>query len=340
MTTPGSHPDWDAVARYLGGESDAAEAGVVRAWLEDNPADAALVRALRDAADAPPTLTASDVEAALASVHRRMAPPAFRVVRGARRGVYVGLTLAAAAAAFLVFMLRSGNEPPAAPAGVQRYATAVGARDSLLLPDSSRVILGPRSRLTVFPGFGDSTRTVALTGDAYFDVRHDAARPFRVATANASIEDIGTTFAVEADSGAATAVVVTSGSVRLRFAPTIDDTSSVVLAAGDRGIVDARGRVTVERGSVGASDVAWTRGQLVFRDAPLTSVSRELERWYGVHIVADSALFARHVTASFNGESIDQVLHILGLTLGVTMELRGDSAAVVSLPARGSTARP
>ena len=80
-----------------------------------------------------------------------------------------------------------------------------------MLADGSRVVLGPDSRLTVPADFGSGARAVELEGDGYFDVRHDAAKPFAVRVGQALVEDVGTTFRVESDDGNATSV-----SVRLR----------------------------------------------------------------------------------------------------------------------------
>jgi transmembrane sensor len=78
-------------------------------------------------------------------------------------------------------------------------------------------------------------------------------------------------------------------------------------------------------------DAAWTTGRLVFRDASLTRVAGELRRWYGVELrIADSALLKRTVNNSFNdGEPIDQVLKVIGMSLGgVKIDRHGDSATV------------
>jgi hypothetical protein len=85
------------------------------------------------------------------------------------------------------------------------------------------------------------------------------------------------------------------------------------------------GRIVVARGGVTEDDLAWTRGRLVFRDAPLAQVAADLRRWYGVRLeVADSSLLARHLTASFDGEPLDRVLDVISLALGVTTQRSGD----------------
>lgn len=338
--TPATPPDWDAIARYLSGECTAEEAAEIRAWLDANPGDRELVERLNGAA-AVDVAADVDVEAALARVHQRMSDtprPHLTLDRGgaqssrSARMVMIGGLVAAAAAAVMFI----ANRRPAAtsqPAAARTVATTVGQRDSVLLADGSRVILGPQSRLEVPVGYGQSTRTVSLTGDAYFDVRHDVAKPFQVRASGALIEDVGTTFTVESDAGEATTVAVVSGSVRLRAdRPSSTD---VLLAAGDRGSIDQAGQPRAQRHAVRDEDTAWLSGRLAFRDASLARVAAEIERWYGVKIlVTDSALRAQHITTSFEGESVDQALRILGLTMGAKIERRGDSAIVS--PARGS----
>jgi transmembrane sensor len=332
-------PDWDAIARFLAGESSAEEADSVQRWLEANPVEKDLVARL-DAAVTTDTGADVDVEAALARAHARMGEterrPRLTLDRGgppARwRTVTVGALLAAAAVVGMMVTLRSAHvaSTPTALAA-QTYTTQVGKRDSVKLADGTRVLLGPDSRLTVPADYGTSSRTVDLHGDGYFDVRHDAQKPFVVRVRSALIEDVGTTFTVESDDADTTSVAVVTGRIRLRGRNSAPD-GGVVLAAGDRGSIDARGNARAERHSVRDDDVAWTTGRLVFRDASLTRVAGEIHRWYGVTLhVADSSLLDRHVTTQFEGEPIDQVLKILGLTLGARVERQGDSATITTI---------
>jgi transmembrane sensor len=342
-------PDWDAIARFLAGESTPAEAAIVRAWLDANPRERDLLERL-DAVAARDALAPMDVdvESALARVHERMGrindAPALTVVRGgASRGVqgvqgvqgvhasrttkYALVGTIAAAAVFTAVMLNQQASRP--DGGARTYSTATGQRDSVLLADGSRVTLGPRSTLVVPADYAEH-RTVQLSGDAFFDVTHDASKPFGVRVKSAFIQDVGTSFAVESDALDATSVAVVSGSVRLRSAGT-PATEGVVLSAGDRGDIDANGHTRVARQVVSSDDVAWTAGKLVFRDAPLSQVAAELQRWYGVTLQADdSILYQRHVTTEFNGDSIDQVLRILQLAIDARIDRHGDTATLHS----------
>jgi transmembrane sensor len=345
MTAPATPPDWDAIARFLAGESEAGEAGVVRAWLEAHPDDRALVERLDSAMTMEPAADI-DVEGALSQMRRRMtAPrPALRLERGGaprshrrRAGVIatVGGIAAAAVAAFVI--TRPGSRAPEMPAVDHHYASGVGKTYAVSLPDSSRVVLGPQSTLEVPGTFGRGDRTVTLTGDAYFDVRHDASKPFRVHAGTAVIEDVGTTFTIESDAATMATVSVVSGSVRVTRA---DATATpVVLAAGDRGVVERGGAIDVERNVVRPEDTEWISGRLGFRDAPLSRVAAEMERWYGVKIrVADSSMLDRRVTTSFEGESVEKALQILELTIGAKISRVGDSV-IISNPRDSRTSR-
>jgi transmembrane sensor len=341
-------PDWDAIARFLAGESSDEEAKSVAAWLEANPAEQDLVTRL-DAALRSDASSDVDVETALAHVHARMQDrtdiaqrPRLTVTSNRAptrwRTVTAGGLLAAAAIAGIMFTMRqSASIVPPIGSAAHTYATRVGQRDSVKLADGTRVLLGPDSRLTVPADYGTSARSIDLQGDGYFDVQHDASKPFAVHVGTAIIEDIGTVFMVESDAADTTSVAVVKGSIRLRGSAS-SPTGGVVLAAGDRGAIDARGNVKLERQSVRDDDVAWTTGRLVFRDASLARVAGEIHRWYGVTLhIDDRSLLNRHVTASFAGEPIDQVLKILGLTLGARVDLEGDSAFVTPIHGPNST---
>jgi transmembrane sensor len=334
-------PDWDALARFLAGESAPDEATRVEQWLDANPQDRELVQGLDAALVLEPANV--DVEAALRSVHARLgesSAPRLTVERGhdpasgasrsaaSRRSVFVMTLVAAAAAAFAVIFVRASHDSAPSNAAPRVYTTAIGHRDSFLLADGSRVMLGPDSRLIVPADYGVSSRSVELKGDGYFDVRHDAAKPFAVRVGRAIVEDIGTTFTVESDAADTTNVSVISGSVRLRPDGSTPS-SGAVLAAGDRGSLAPDGQVRAFPHTVN-DDAAWTTGRLVFRDASLARVAAELHRWYGVELqIADSALLKRTVNTTFNGEPIDQMLKIIELTLGgVRVERHGDSATV------------
>ena len=93
--------------------------------------------------------------------------------------------------------------------------------------------------------------------------------------------------------------------------------------------------VRIERGTVTSEDLSWTRGVLVFRDAPLSEVRIGLRRWFGVElVVTDSRIAARRVTATFDSGTADEVGGVLAAALGGSVRRSGDTLRIGSaLPA-------
>ena len=355
---PDDSADWEAIARYFAGESSPEEIVAVRRWFEAHPSDAAVLSSLGELTGklthlTPPGL---DVEAALKRVNERrdsadVIPIDTR--RAARRTpVVVSLparrwqpfALPAAAAAVVMAVglywhsTRTGGYTPRSGAVAQTVATTVGKRDSVRLADGTRVVLGPESQLTVAAGYGDTVREVELTGEAYFDVHHDVSRPFVVRAGGAEIRDIGTTFTVRATGVGGVRVAVTSGSVSLAAAQAAPN-AAVVLRPGDAGTFAADGRTLVERGGAVEPDTAWTRGRLVFREAPISTVRAELRRWYGIDLQIDSSFASRdHLSVTFDGdETSDQVLTVIALSLGgrgAEVQRQGNTAVIRPRAAR------
>jgi len=372
--------DWNALARYVAGESSPAEAEAIREWLSEDPERQeildSLVRSLAALAYRPPAdldvesalcrakaileaeaggelagvgaavgaegAAVADPDASAAVVALPVGAGSGRGRAGAARfrprwglGGWGALALRAAAVFAVVaagvvlwHSIEWTERRQEALAGAQTFRTSVGQRDSVWLPDGSRVLLGPMSHLTLGPGYGDSRRELEMVGTAYFDVEPDSDRPFVVRVGGGVVQVVGTSFAVWGGGGAEVKVVVEEGVVRLRSAAEPEE-GGVLLEAGDRGLLDADGRTSAERGAATEEDYAWRHGRLVFRDAPLDRVSAELMRWYGVEVrFEDPALEARRLTADFVGDPVRQVMEVIALALGAEVEWRGDTAVV------------
>ena len=315
--------------RYLAGEASARDAEAVQQWLADDPEHALLLEDLRlikrvSAEPAPE----SSADAAWAKVVRALAvAPRPRVSRR--------LLVAALAAAAIVIALIGG---PGVGALLRRtpqwreYATAFAQRMVIRLQDGTQVTIAPKSRVRYTADYGTAHRDLYLDGEAYFQVAPDSQRPLRVHTAGSVTEDLGTAFVVRAYADQiATEVVVAEGRVALWRADTTaasrarglrpDAPPALVLEARDVGRLDPSGVATLRRRVDVGRYLAWTRGVLAFDGMPLGDVVLTLERWYNVEIrIADNALAARRLTATFQSEPIDLVLQRIALTLGLRVE--------------------
>lgn len=344
MVTPGEPADWEALARYVAGESTAAEVERVERRLSADPADRDVLEGLRRTFESLQREVRGgvDVEAALASVRSRRGRTA-RIIplrpEGRRMGWRMALPAIAAAGLLAIGIgswnrLRDRQSEQVAISHPRMLATGVGVRDSLTLSDGTRVILGPLSSVSMRAGYGTAGREVDVRGDAWFDVVHDESKPFTVWAGGATVIDIGTKFAVTSDSALGVSVSVTEGSVSMRPSSTLA-ASGVILHAGDNGVLENRDEVVARRGAVSDDDLAWMRGRLVFRNAPVSQVTASMKRWYGIELKVDPSLMNRHITATFEGESASGALEVIGLVLGADVEIGGDSATLA--PAAGRT---
>jgi ferric-dicitrate binding protein FerR (iron transport regulator) len=326
--------DWPLIDRYLAGECDEADARAVESRRAVEPAFADALEAARviraAGSDRAPNWdlarvwrgVARETAQAQDPVDVRMPPPPrprrtqrTRTAVAWRRLAAAALIVVGSTAAWLAARRFAMHPTPAARVA-RDYTTTAGQRTTLALADGSQITMAPDSRLRVPSGYGRGTREVTLEGEAAFVVQHDAEHPFMVRTAQAVTRDVGTTFDVSAYPGSATTrVVVAEGRVDVR---------GVSLVAGQLAVVESRGTPKVVRLAHADHFLAWRTGQLVFDATPVPEVVATISRWYDLDVrVTDSALAARHVTATYTNAPADEVLTSLGATLSATIQRQG-----------------
>jgi transmembrane sensor len=196
------------------------------------------------------------------------------------------------------------------------FVTSRGQRAAFRLDDGTQVVLAPASHLTV------DGRSVTLDGEAFFTVVHDATSPFVVHAGRTTATDIGTRFDVRAyPEDSSVRVAVEEGRVALSG-------NRIALAQGEVATIPRSGTPVIERGVENVS--AWTTGRLELHDTPAREAVRALARWYDVDLqLGDSTLAAVPLTASFRDEPVDEVLHIVAVTLGARVHWSGRTVILV-----------
>ncbi len=189
------------------------------------------------------------------------------------------------------------------------------SKESTMLPDSSIVYLNRNSTIRYNDRFAQ--RNVQLTGEAYFDVTPDAENPFRIETANATIQVVGTSFNVRAmtDEDEIT-VVVTSGIVDVT---TVQGT--VRIRQGEKCIVyNTTGKLDKQI-NTDLNFHAWQTKKFEYRKARLETVFGDMERYYGIAVqVEDADLMNCLFNGSFDNASLDEAIDILTFAFGIKME--------------------
>ncbi|ADF50748.1 FecR family protein [Zunongwangia profunda] len=184
-----------------------------------------------------------------------------------------------------------------------------GKSSVVALADGTLINLNAGSSLRYPNGFkAEGNREVFLTGEAYFQVSHDAKRPFLVHTDDLEIEVLGTHFNVQAYADEKNSnTLLVNGVVQVKQKSNPED--AVVLKPGMQASY-TQGSKTLEIASVNTAPyIAWVKGQLYFDQADFPQIARILERKFDVQIqVNNTALKKEKFTAKFKAESLEQIL--------------------------------
>ncbi len=286
----------EAAARwYAAQDGDDMDWDGFTAWLEGD----ARHRAAFDAV----ALLGDRIAAQRPALAAAFAPPRPATRRWVWAGV--GSTLAAALAVAAVIPREAADTV---------WASGPAPR-TVALADGVTTTLAPRSRLTAIAG--DAAR-LALSGEAYFDVRHQPGRTLSIRTDGYTVTDIGTRFTVAADR-AATRVAVAEGQVSVAGSTLA---APVALAAGRAFTATAAG---VRLSPVAAADVgSWRRGTLSYADAPLALVAADIARYSGRAVTVDPAIEGRRLTGTLSIGDGSGLADAVGAILDLDVRRDGD----------------
>ena len=201
-------------------------------------------------------------------------------------------------------------------------------REGVRLPDGSKIWLREGSQLSYPNKFSGKERLVKLSGEAYFEVQHDAAHPFKVKLENGgTVEVLGTQFDVRQTANQMS-VLVRSGKVR--FSPT-PQTTGPVLTANQKAVFDPSAAQVRVSNLSSLNELAWQTGGLEFVNTPLSQVMSDLERFYGVKInLLNSAMSNCPHSAPLTSQPIEKVLETLALTYELKVKKTGERSFELS----------
>ena len=267
--------------RYFSNEASAEEVAQIEQWLEEDPArqsefDSAhyLFNAMILHSD---ELSKMTTPGALEKTSRKSK---------VRRLVY---RYAAAAAAVViaglsgVFVEREINDNKMT-AQTNVLEVPAGQRMSVTLSDGTQVQLNGNSRIEYPVIFSRRQRNVKLSGEAFFEVKHDERHPFIVETFASKVEVLGTRFNVYADETSEHfSTTLVDGKVKVT---TNDETAEQVVLAPDEMVKFVNNHLVVTK--VDAENlISWTEGYVNLADTDFASLMHRFENVYGVKIVID-----------------------------------------------------
>src|SRR5437868_936586 len=207
---------WTLLARKLAGETSPEELGELESLLKQNPDTHLKVQALveswnqqqfskeADSEEAYHNLISKlkdEGQMAAAEEYEYSIDEVTRTQKRFRKKYFVFAAVLFAIiciGAFVWNKNKSSDSTSALAANpINTISTKYGSRTKIELPDGSVVWLNSGSKLTYDKEFGNSLREVNLTGEGFFDVVHNAEKPFIIHTSFFDIKDLGTQFNVK-----------------------------------------------------------------------------------------------------------------------------------------------
>lgn len=210
---------------------------------------------------------------------------------------------------------------------VEKRVNPSGQKSVLFLPDGSKVWLNAASKIKYAKDFHQQeTRDIYLEGEAFFDVAHNAEKPFIVHTSLLKIKVLGTSFNVKSYTGEKT-IETTLLEGKVRIEQTDADGSrigDVELKPNQKAIFDRDSRVINVKEVDAGNSASWKSEKLIFDEEPMDDVIVQLERWYNVTIhVEGKGHLSCQLTASIEGESLRDVLNLIEGSHAIRYRIEG-----------------
>ena len=203
-------------------------------------------------------------------------------------------------------------------------STPVGGEYHLTLSDGTNVWLNAASSIKYPTAFTGADRKVEITGEAYFEVTHNAAKPFRVQSDHQVVEVLGTHFNVNsyADENE-TKTTLLEGSVKVT-----GSSGTKFIKPGQQAILRGNNLDIAEADVEEA--VAWKNGYFRFNDEKIGSVMRKLSRWYNIDVTFEGNMSDEGFDGKISRyKNISQALKMLEKTKAVHFKVEGRRVTVM-----------
>ncbi|MBD1424018.1 FecR family protein [Sphingobacterium arenae] len=250
--------------------------------------------------------------------------------------ILIAATIVMVIAAFLTFKTEL-----IIPARIEVAATK-GSITNIKLPDGSTVWLNSDSKITYRNNFGYGHRELRLTGEAFFDVKHDPKTPFIIHTDKINIKVLGTAFNVKSypsDNYVETSLI--RGKIDVNFTDrpsehitlrpreklTVnkDQTKGTItsLLSGDTGSkIRLENVTTLSKGDSIVAETAWLQNKIVFDNTSFSEIAGVLERRFDIKVKFKNEKYKLYYyTGIFQQESLREILDLMKITKPFNYEI-------------------
>ncbi len=224
---------------------------------------------------------------------------------------------------FGIYSIISVGKPYAnyATAEIIEKVVPMGAKLTVTMEDGTVIRLNSGSRLTYPKEFSDSIRSVEISGEGFFDVAHEAARPFIIKTGAINTMVLGTKFNVRSvEDEDEIQIALVSGRVE------VDDSKGkkTILEPSEMAVYSKRNQEIQKKEYDMTAVTSWKDDILVFKKSSLVEIIDKLEQWYGVNIKVDvKTPIMGLYSGEYHDEPLDRVLQGIGYASGFQFEIDG-----------------
>ncbi|MGN6342076.1 MAG: FecR family protein [Ginsengibacter sp.] len=196
----------------------------------------------------------------------------------------------------------------------------------LVLADGSEVWLDVASSITFPTTFTGSERNVQITGEAYFEVAHNAAAPFIVKKGDVEIKVLGTHFNVNAyEDEKSLKVTLLEGAVKVQRR----GNESLNIQPGQQAEITRQGKIELNK-EVDIDEVmAWKNNWFNFNSLTVPEIMQQIERWYNVSVTYEGKPSNKHFSGIVSrSNKVSEVLKIMEQA-GIQFKIEGKNITVM-----------
>lgn len=264
-----------------------------------------------------------------ADIQHSMRPK--RIVRMLAACAVIMLPLFIAGSIVLVKNSRQNTEYRQIIAQEICIGTGIGENSYTILPDGSKVNLGPQSTLTYsLSSFNDTERRISYSGEGRFDIAKRPEAPFTLNVNSFEIKVLGTVFAVRSRATKEISeIYLEEGSIQLLSSLSH---KQLTMDPGETAIINNKtGAIDIIKH--GNSRIFSGKPVVYFKSASIDDVASDLAVYYGIEtILADNSLSQIRFTGSLPTNNLPQALYILTHSLRVTIESDTDNNTITLSP--------
>jgi transmembrane sensor len=312
----------ELLARYLGETATEAEIAQVRFWLSSSPANAREFESFQTIWERSGAMgrrrKSVNTDGAWDKLQKKMktaeTPEPYIAPLTVKKRL--PLTFWAAAAVALLVMAFAWREFRKEHTNNLLSITTTDHTKETVLPDGTSVFLNFNSNLTYPENFNGGFRSVSLTGEAFFDVKPDAAHPFVIEANGTQVKVLGTSFNVKAYTQEPVRIDVSTGKVRVSRAGNeinlIKGQSAEVVSDSIRAILPD------------ANLMGYRTQVYDFNGTPLHDVVNSIRNGYHADVrLSGNQMSQCRLTIRFEKEPLDATLSVIAETMDLKLRKEG-----------------